>query len=136
MAMKESKKPDAVVYDKDKQQYNAHILPYATGVGAPQITAPDVSSWKNTQVQTVNHEFKAQFNALKEQYAQMMESYDFNKRIYSSKFSFEPIIGETYFLYLDKQGSDFLSLIPPTQCRFEYLATCTIGPDKNWIKRD
>ena len=61
MAMKESKKPDAVVYDKDKQQYNAQILPYATGVGAPQITAPDVSSWKNTQVQTVNHEFKALF---------------------------------------------------------------------------
>ena len=66
----------------------------------------------------------------------MIDSYDFNKRIYNSKFSFEPIIGETYFLYLDKQGSDFLSLIPPTQCRFEYLATCTIGPDKIWIKRD
>ena len=50
--MKEEKKPDAVVFDAKTQTYNASLLPYATGVGAPQIAPPDVSSWKNTQVGT------------------------------------------------------------------------------------
>ena len=133
--MKEEKKPDAVVFNKDSQTYNANLLPYATSVGAPQITPPDVSSWKNTQVQAANHEFKAQFNALREQYEHMMESYAFNKRVYHSKFSFEPIIGETYYLYKDKDENDFLSLIPPDQCNFNHQATCTIGADKRWLLR-
>ena len=134
--MKEEKKPDAVVFDAKTQTYNASLLPYATGVGAPQIKPPDVSSWKNTQVQAANHEFKAQFNALREQYDKMMLSYAFNNKIYNAKFNFEPIIGETYYLYLDKNGNDFLSLISPTQCSFNYSATCTLGPDKMWIKRE
>jgi len=134
--MKEEKKPDTVVFDSKTQTYNASLLPYATAVGAPQIIPPDVSSWKNTQVQAANHEFKAQFNSLREQYDKMMLSYAFNSKIYSAKFCFEPIIGETYYLYLDKNGHDFLSLIPPTQCSFNYSETCTLGPDKMWIKRE
>ncbi|CAI8199435.1 MAG: DUF2452 domain-containing protein [Flavobacteriaceae bacterium] len=128
-------KPDAVVFDTQSQTYNASILPYATGVGAPQISPPDVSSWKNTQVQAANHEFKAQFNALKDQYEKMMASYAFNNRVYNAKFSFEPIIGETYFLYQTKTGEDFLSLIPPSQCNFNFQASCLLGPDKMWQEK-
>lgn len=133
--MKNDKKPDAVVFDSNSQTYNASLLPYATGVGAPQITPPDVSSWKNTQVQAANHEFKAQFNNLREQYEKMMTSYAFNNRVYNAKFSFEPIIGETYYLYQTKSGEDFLSLIPPNQCNFDFQASCLMGHDKMWLEK-
>lgn len=134
--MKEDCKPDTVVFNIKDQKYHAHLLPYASSVGAPQITPPNISSWKNTQVQAVNHEFKAQYNALKAQYKEMMDTYAFNAKVYGAKFSFEPIVGETYYLYLGKDRKEFLSIIPPAQCNFKHQATCSLGPDKIWIKRD
>ena len=131
-----AKKPDLVVFDEETQQYDAAIKPYATSASSPVIKPLNTATWRNDGVQRVNKQFKSKFEEVRKEYEELIQKFQYNDLVYNSKFSFEPIIGETYFLYLDKQGSDFLSLIPPTQCRFEYLATCTIGPDKIWIKRD
>ena len=73
-------------------------------------------------------------NAIKAEYEQLMEAFNYNDLVYSASFSFEPIVGETYFLYEGKKGGLFLSLIPPHQCTFNYQGTFTLGPDKMWIK--
>lgn len=132
--MTKDKKPDYVVYDEATESYNAKLLPYSSSVSAPKITPPNVSSWKNGHIIGANQQFNAKFNAIKAEYEQLMEAFNYNDLVYSASFSFEPIVGETYFLYEGKKGGLFLSLIPPHQCTFNYQGTFTLGPDKMWIK--
>ncbi len=41
-----TKKPDSIVWDEEKQKYNASVLPYATSVGGPVIKLDDVAFFK------------------------------------------------------------------------------------------
>ena len=96
----ENKKPDNIVFSDDKG-YNASLLPYSTNVGAPVIKMDDVVSWKSRGISNVNKEFETKFNELQIQYQNLMKEYEWNELVYSSKFSFEPVIGEIYHLYID-----------------------------------
>lgn len=130
------KKPDQVVYNEEKERYDAALTPYATNLGAPAIVTDDVTTWKNTNINKVNHEFKTQYENLKSQYEAMMEQFEYNNLIYSAKFSFEPIIGEIYHLYQNKKGEPFLSLISPDECNWEFMGTFRLNNDKIWNKID
>ena len=132
--MKKEKKPDAVVFDDETREYHSKLLPYASGVGAPRITPPDVTSWKNTNIVTANHQFKSRYDSIKEAYQKLMEQYEYNNLVYNAKFSFEPVTGETYYLYKAKDESTFLSLISPDECNFNHLGSFKLGPDKMWEK--
>ncbi|MEO1011962.1 MAG: DUF2452 domain-containing protein [Bacteroidota bacterium] len=132
--MKKEKKPDAVVFDEKTQEYHSKLLPYASGVGAPKISPPDVSRWKNTNIVVANHQFKSRYNAIKEAYEVLMEQFEYNNLVYSARYNFEPISGETYHLYKSKDESTFLSLISPNECTFEHLGSFRLGPDKMWEK--
>lgn len=132
--MNEEKKPDAVVFDEESQTYNANLLPYASGVAAPRIVPPDVTTWKNTNIVAANNQFKARYEDIQQQYEDMMEQFEYNNLVYSAKYSFEPITGRTYHLYRAKDQSTFLSLISPEECNFDYLGSFLLGPDKMWEK--
>ena len=129
-------KPDQVVFNEDSQEYEANITPYATNVGAPSIQKEDVTTWKNANITKVNHQFKTQFDSLKKEYQAMMEKFEYNNLIYSSKFSFEPVVGETYHLYESEKSTAFLSLIAPRECSFIHLGTFKLNADKMWEKID
>ena len=103
-----SKKPDNIVYS-ETEGYNANILPYATSVGAPAIRMDDLVSWKSRGITNVNKELEIKFNELKAQYQSLVEEFEWNELVYSAKFSFEPVIGEVYHLYRNKEGINFLS---------------------------
>lgn len=128
----ESKKPDNVVYSVDSG-FNANVLPYATSVGAPVIRVDDVVSWKSRGIDNVNKELGNKFNELKLQYQLLMQEYEWNELVYSSKFSFEPVIGEIYHLYRDTEGVNFLSLIGPNEWNKEHIGTFKLNSDKKWI---
>ena len=132
--MKKEKKPDYVVFDEETQSYNGKLLPYSSGVSAPKITPPDVTSWKNTNIVSANNQFKAKYEAIQEEYKQMMQEFEYNSLVYNAKFNFEPIVGKVYHLYRSKDESTFLSLILPNECNFEHLGTFKLGPDKTWEK--
>lgn len=132
--MKKEKKPDYVVFDEETQSYNSKLLPYSSGVSAPKITPPDVTSWKNTNIVSANNQFKAKYEAIQEEYKQMMQEFEYNSLVYNAKFNFEPIVGKIYHLYRSKDESTFLSLILPNECNFEHLGTFKLGPDKTWEK--
>lgn len=127
-----NKKPDNVVYSVEKG-FNANVLPYATNVGAPVISVGDVVSWKSRGIDNVNKELGNKFNELKIQYQKLMEEYEWNELVYSAKFSFEPVIGETYHLYRDSNGVNFLSLIGPQEWNKEHIGTFKLNSDKKWI---
>ena len=134
MSKEKETKPDYVVFDEDTQNYHSSILPYASGVAAPKIVPPDVTSWKNTNIISANNVFKARYEAIQLQYQNMMEQFEYNTLLYSAKYSFEPILGKTYHLYRAKDQSIFLSLISPNECNFDFVGSFKLGPDKMWEK--
>mgnify|MGYP000362303706 CR=1 FL=1 len=113
----EKERPDNIVFSEE-QGYNASLLPYATNVGAPLIKIDDLVSWKSRGISNVNKEFENKFNELKMQYQNLIEEFEWNELVYSSRFSFEPVIGEVYHLYKRTNNDYFLSIIAPNQCRF------------------
>ena len=136
MASEKSKKPDQVVFDEETQKYTAALTPYATNLGAPAIMPDDVTSWKNININKVNHQFKSQFDELKAQYDLMMKQFEYNNIIYSAKFSFEPILGENYHLYRKANGDVWLSLISPHETTWDFVGTFRLNSDKMWERID
>lgn len=132
--MSEDKKPDYVVYDEETGTYNAALLPYSSGVAAPKITTPDITSWKQTNINKVNHEIKSQFDQLKAEYDAMVQKFEDNQLVYGAKFSFEPIVGETYHLYMGKDTVAFLSVIAPQECNWDFIGTYRLSSEKLWIQ--
>ena len=128
----DNKKPDTIVYSEE-QGYNASLLPYATNVGAPVITTDDVVAWKSRGIHSVNKEFENKFQELQLAYQKLMDDYKWNELVYNAKFSFEPVIGETYHMYLGDDGIEFLSLIAPNEWNKEFIASFKLNSDKKWV---
>ena len=127
-----SEKPDNIVFSEETG-YNANLLPYSTNVGAPVIKMDDVVSWKSRGISNVNKEFENKFNEIKIQYLNLMKEYEWNELVYNAKFSFEPVIGEIYHLYIGDDGINFLSLISPQEWNKEHIGTFKLNSDKKWI---
>lgn len=132
--MNTEKKPDNVVYNTETQKYDAYLKPYATSVGAPVITITDSIAWKNRSVNKLNHKVQTRFKEIKEQYDHLMMEFEDNKLIHNAKFTFEPIIGQHYHLYLRENGDHFLSIIAPNECRFNSLGSFYLNADLIWEK--
>jgi len=129
----EEKKPDNVVFS-EKEGYNASILPYGTNVSAPAIQMEDVDSWKMRGVLKVNKQLSTKFNELKVEYQKLVEEYQWNELVYKAKFSYEPVIGETYHLYIGNDGGVFLSLISPNEWNKEHIGSFQLNSEQKWIK--
>ena len=48
----------------------------------------------------VNKKIGLKFQELKNEYNKLLDEFKWNELIYNSKFSFEPVVGETYYLYI------------------------------------
>ena len=132
--MTEDKKPDNVVFNIENQRYDAALKPYGTSVGAPAITIPDTTTWKMRSINKTNHKIKTKYLELKAEYEKMIIEFNYNNLIFNSDFSFEPVIGEVYHLYKRNEGSNFLSLIAPSQCNFSPIGSFYLNVDQTWEK--
>lgn len=130
-----SRRPDNVVYSDDKGYY-AQILPYASNVGAPAIKVNDVASWKVNGINRVNKDLASKFQDLREEYNKLLKEFEWNELVYNAKFSFEPVVGEIYYLYRNNQGKEFLSLISPNEWNEEYIGTTMLNSDRKWVILD
>lgn len=132
--MTEDKKPDNVVYNTETQKYDAYLKPYATNVSAPVITTTDTIAWKNRSVNKLNHKVQTRFKEIKEQYDLLIQEFEDNKLVHDAKFTFEPIIGQHYHLYIRENGENFLSIIAPNECDFSPLGSFYLNADQIWQK--
>ena len=121
------KKPDNVVD-------NPSILPYGSNVGAPAIKLDNIDNWKNIRVNNVNKQFKDKFIELKKEYEKLIDEYKWNELVYNAKFNFEPVIGQTYHLYVGRDGNIFLSMINPTEWTYECVGSFTLDSNNKWNK--
>lgn len=121
------KKPDNVAD-------NPALLPYASNVGAPAIRPDNVDVWKQRSIHKVNKQLSTKFEELKQEYRKLVEEFQWNELVYTAKFSYEPIIGETYHLYIGKDGTPFLSLIEPHEWNREHIGSFRLDSNQKWIK--
>ena len=121
------KKPDNIAD-------NPGLLPYASNIGAPAIQIENIEGWKQHNALKVNKQFQARFEELKEEYQKLIEEFKWNELVYSAKYNFEPIIGETYYLYYNKTGDIFLSLISPTEWKYDFIGAFKINSNNKWDK--
>ncbi|MGB3607745.1 MAG: DUF2452 domain-containing protein [Psychroserpens sp.] len=132
--MSEAKKPDQVVFNEDEKRYDAALKPYATNVGAPSITVTDTSSWKDKNVHKANKQIQAKYLELKAEYDHMIEELEYNNLVYNARYNFEPLIGETYHLYRDKNEQPFLSILTPNSCNFDFIGSFKLNSELLWKK--
>ncbi|WP_400080246.1 DUF2452 domain-containing protein [Winogradskyella sp. R77965] len=132
--MTKSKKPDQIVYNEDTERYDASLKPYATNVGAPAIQVTDNSTWKSRNIDKANKQIRTKYLELKAEYDKMMQELEYNTLVYNSRYSFEPIIGDTYHLYRDKADKPFLSIIAPSDCNFDYIGSFLLNSELIWKK--
>jgi len=127
------KKPDQIVHNEE-EGYNANLLPYATNVSAPAIRPDNIDDWKLRGVNKVNKQIETKFNELKEEYQKLVEEYHWNELVYQAKFAYEPVIGETYHLYVGNDGGPFLSLIAPSEWDRQHIGSFQLNSEQKWIK--
>ena len=132
--MKKREKPDLVVWDEEKGYY-ARELTYGSNIGAPVIKLDEVSTWKQGKVKEVNDQFKTKFEELKKEAEKLINEYNWNELIYSQvEYSFQPVVGHIYHLYIRKNESMFLSMIEPNNWDMEYIASFKLDSNSKWIK--
>lgn len=132
------KKPDLVVWSEEKGYY-AKSLPYGTDLAAPAIVsnAGEVSIWKETHLIKVNHYFESQYNELKDKYRALMEEFRWNDILYNATYKFEPVLGETYYLYTDEDENEaWLSIINPNEWKRhpKFVGAFRLDSNNRWEK--
>jgi len=120
----------------DNVAENPGLLPYGSNVSAPAIKVEDIADWKVVNVSKVNHQLRTRFNELKEEYQKLVDEYNWNDLVYNAKFNFEPLIGETYHLYVGRDGNIFLSMVEPHLWKYEHVGSFTMDSNNKWNKND
>ena len=82
----------------------------------------------------VNKKISLKFEELKSDYEKLINDFKWNEIIYNSKFTFEPVIGEKYYLYTNKKSEYFLSLINPESWNKECVGEFSLNSDGKWLK--
>ena len=82
----------------------------------------------------LNKQFIDRFEELKKEYQKLVDEYQWNDLVYQSKFTFEPVIGKIYHLYVGNDQKNFLSLIEPNFWDKEHIGSFKYNHDNKWIK--
>jgi hypothetical protein len=93
------KKPDTIVWDEKQESYFAKLLPYSSSISGPIIEVPNVDAFKKNGVDKVSKKFQAELTDLQKKIKSFVTEATDTQEVYSAHFKFEPIVGETYFLY-------------------------------------
>ena len=80
--------------------------------------------------------FNREKQEILEKIEKLYQEYNDSILVWESKISFDPIIGETYYLY-DFDGVNTLSLISPNQWNKKdcFIGAFVLNSDRKWIKK-
>ena len=122
---------DSIVWDEEQREYIARLLPYASEASGPIIKVPNVDDFKQKGVKKFSKHFKTELEELKGKIKDFVRTASDTQKVYSAKFKFEPLVGETYFLYKGEK-EDFLSLISPDQWKKKFLGAYRLNSEYKW----
>ena len=133
--MSDKKKyPDLVVWDETKGFYSKE-LSYGTNLSSPAIRMDDVAGWRQSNVNDLNSQLKAEYEELFEQAKKLKEVFEWNEFIYTKvKYTFLPTVGHTYHVYEKADGSYFMSIVEPHNWSQIHIASTKLESTNKWIK--
>jgi len=112
-----------------------NLLPYGIKPSAPVIVLPDIELFKRNKSQTVKNHFQTKFEEIKSEYQKLLEQVHINDLIYKAKYSFVPLVGKTYYLYLVSEGNYILSLIEPQRWdKYKFIGAFTMSSSDIWVE--
>lgn len=106
-------------------------LPYPVSTLSPRIVPTDLSSFKSRGISEVERDLQQKLVQLRETYLEAIDHFNWNKLVYESEISFEPVVGETYHLY-ESRGRRMLSMIGPDEWPMKHLASLRLNVDRQW----
>ena len=86
---------------------------------------------KKNGIDKVSKKFQAELTDLQKKIKSFVTEATDTQEVYSAHFKFEPIVGETYFLYQGKKNT-FLSLIEPVHWKKKHLGTFRLTSEYKW----
>ena len=123
--------PDNIVYNYETEKFDANTKAYPTTVGASKFEPINVDK---SDSHKANKYFESKLNELRGEYKKLVEEYNWTSLVYEAEYSFQPIHGEHYHLYENKDKKLFLSLIAPTEWKQPYIGTFKLLNNGKWEK--
>lgn len=130
------KKPDIIVWDENKG-YNSKNLSFPTNVGSQYFSLPNVPVFRNESSKKMIDTFNQEIDEIKNRLEKIYDEYNTSIMIWESKISFEPIVGNSYFLY-NFAGQLTLSLISPDEWnrKNDFVGEYILTSDRKWITKE
>lgn len=122
---------DPIDQDLSQNEPRANYLPYPSSRLAAKIIPQDLSNFKSRGITRVERELQQELVELRESYLKVIDAFNWNKLIYESQFSFEPVVGEIYHLY-EINGKRQLSMIEPEAWSQRWIGTFRLNADGRW----
>jgi len=107
------------------------FMPYPVSTLSPPIVPTDLSSFKSRGISQVEKDLQQKLVEIRESYLRAIDHFNWNKLVYEAQIQFEPVIGETYYLY-EMRGRRALSMISPEQWPHKHIATVRLNVDRQW----
>ncbi len=113
------------------EESNAFI-PYPVSTLSPPIVPNDLTSFKSRGISSIEKELSLKLENIKNEYIETINHYNWNKLVYSSDYSFEPVVGNIYYLYRRTNGTFILSMISPDEWYLEHIATVRLSVERQF----
>ncbi len=137
---------DKIDLEKEREKVTdmPGLIAFPHTVGGAVIRPEDAGKLKGRTLSAMREQTSRQMNQLyrqaqllAEQAREIQKRVEISERIYTSKMSFEPLTGHTYYLYERKDGTDLLSMVGPDEWGrskpFEkFLAKVKLLSDHTW----
>ncbi len=130
--------------DKDKVAENPGLLPYAHNVGSISVNPEDVGKLKSRalsamQEQTTKQlaQIQKQVELLAQQAIEIKKRIEISEKIYTAKMSFEPFVGNVYYLYEQDEIFKLMLIAPDEWGRskkesLHFIASVRLLSDHTW----
>jgi hypothetical protein len=126
--MNNKKIPDSYVPDRK-------LKSYPTELGSQKFSPDNITLFKIEKTNKLKHHYTSKFEEIQKEYQKLMEEISINERLYLAKHNFEPISGQSYYLY-KKDNEEFISMISPEEWgnRYNYIGRFQFLSDDRWIE--
>jgi hypothetical protein len=108
------------------------LLPYDMARGGQVIEKLDLTFADHNRKNKLFTYANSKMDELRKQYEDTMSLWEWNEYVDSFNISFEPVIGQTYYLY--EGTTKFVSILSPQEFRKETLGATKLCADGYWIK--
>jgi Protein of unknown function (DUF2452) len=137
--------PDgAVLSNEEIYHRQLSVLPYAASVSGALVKPNEEGVIRHKALSAMEEQTNMQLTQIRQQIELLaIQAKEIQKRkelsmiVYNAKLSFEPVIGQTYYLYEKEDGSHLVSMVSPREWGVKipfksFLASVKLLADHTW----